>query len=79
MLQTQTVNGATLELLKSLMASPALKQFDLVGGTNLSLRLGHRLSIDLDLFTAQPFDVEGLARKIIAQCTKTAWLRFAMQ
>lgn len=54
MLQTQTVNGDTLGLLKSLMATPILQQFDLVGGTNLSLRLGHRLSIDLDLFTTQP-------------------------
>jgi Nucleotidyl transferase AbiEii toxin, Type IV TA system len=71
MLHTQTVNGDTLALLKSLMATPALQQFDLVGGTNLSLRLGHRLSIDLDLFTTQPFDVEGLARKIIAQYPNT--------
>ena len=71
MLQTQTVNGDTLELLKSLMASPILQQFDLVGGTNLSLRLGHRLSIDLDLFTSLPFDVEGLALKIIAQFPNT--------
>jgi hypothetical protein len=71
MLQTQTVNGDTLGLLKSLMATPILQQFDLVGGTNLSLRLGHRLSIDLDLFTTQPFDVESLARKIITQFPNT--------
>jgi hypothetical protein len=45
MLQTQTVNGDTLGLLKSLMATPILQQFDLVGGTNLSLRLGHRVGI----------------------------------
>ena len=51
MLHTQTVTGATLGLLKRLMARPELAQFALVGGTNLSLRLGHRKSIDLDLFT----------------------------
>jgi predicted nucleotidyltransferase component of viral defense system len=40
------------------MALPELKDFVLVGGTNLSLRLGHRLSIDLDLFTPNDFDTE---------------------
>ncbi len=60
MLHTQTVTGATLELLNDLMALPELEQFGLVGGTNLnlSLRFGHRLSIDLDLFTNTPFDTE---------------------
>ncbi len=58
MLFTETVTGATLELLRDLMLRPELKQFGLVGGTNLSLRLGHRLSIDLDLFTNEPFDTE---------------------
>ena len=60
MLQTQTVDRDTLGLLKDLMATPELQQFALVGGTNLSLRLGHRLSVDLDLFTNEPFDTEGL-------------------
>lgn len=58
MLYTETVTGATLELLKKLMAIPELDQFGLVGGTNLSLRFGHRRSIDLDLFTNEPFDTE---------------------
>lgn len=35
---------------------PALEQFYLVGGTALALQLGHRLSIDLDMFTPQAFD-----------------------
>ena len=51
MLQSQTVDATTLELLKHLMKLPELEQFHLVGGTNLSLRFGHRLSIDIDLFT----------------------------
>ena len=57
MLFTQTVSPATLELLKQLMAVRELNDFALVGGTNLSLRLGHRKSIDLDLFTNRPFNV----------------------
>lgn len=60
MLHTEAVTGATLELLKNLMQVPELKQFGLVGGTNLALRFGHRLSIDLDLFTNEPFNSEAV-------------------
>ena len=30
--------------------------FRLVGGTSLSLQLGHRMSDDIDLFTDDPYD-----------------------
>ena len=53
-------------LLKRLMASSELAQFALVGGTNLSLRLGHRRSIDLDLFTNEPFNAQVLAATLPA-------------
>jgi Nucleotidyl transferase AbiEii toxin, Type IV TA system len=56
MLQTRTVEPRTLELLKQLMLLPVLDSFFLVGGTALALQLGHRKSIDLDLFTPQPFN-----------------------
>ena len=56
MLQTRTVEPRTLELLKQLMPLPVLDSFFLVGGTALALQLGHRKSIDLDLFTPQPFN-----------------------
>ena len=55
MLQTKTVTRETLELLENLMQLPEIEQFVLVGGTNLALRFGHRLSIDLDLFTDLKF------------------------
>jgi hypothetical protein len=71
MLHTQTVTGATLGLLKRLMARPELAQFALVGGTNLSLRLGHRKSIDLDLFTNAPFDTQILAATLPAVFPQT--------
>lgn len=58
MLHMQTVTGATLGLLKELMSLPELSQFGLVGGTNLSLRFGHRVSIDIDLFTNEAFNTE---------------------
>lgn len=47
-----------LNLLRDLSDIPSLSQFPLVGGTNLSLRYGHRMSVDLDLFTNVPFDPE---------------------
>lgn len=42
------------------MGDTRLKDFFLVGGTALSLQIGHRISIDLDLFSQQPFDEESL-------------------
>lgn len=50
MLQTQTINPDTLDLLKKLTARPELSDMRLVGGTALSLQYGHRQSIDLDFF-----------------------------
>jgi hypothetical protein len=56
MLHKETVRPETLGLLKELMSIKELEKFRLVGGTALSLLLGHRESIDLDLFTDEPFD-----------------------
>ena len=56
MLQTQTLAPTTLQLLKRLMQDNELRSFRLVGGTALALQLGHRISVDLDLFCNQPFD-----------------------
>jgi hypothetical protein len=43
------------------MAVPHLADFYLVGGTALSLYYGHRLSIDLDLFSTNDFEPSELA------------------
>lgn len=56
MLHRETVAPSTWKLLIELMKLPSLQNFGLVGGTNLSLRYGHRISIDLDLFTDKSFD-----------------------
>lgn len=50
MLYTKTINPTLLELLNRIMAVDAFKDFYLVGGTSLALQLGHRNSIDIDLF-----------------------------
>ncbi|MCH6201692.1 nucleotidyl transferase AbiEii/AbiGii toxin family protein [Aquiflexum sp. LQ15W] len=39
-----------------MMKIPELKGFSLVGGTALSLLYGHRISVDLDLFSNEKFD-----------------------
>lgn len=56
MLQTQAVEPALLELLKGLMEVDLFRPFVLVGGTSLALQIGHRVSIDLDLFGDQELD-----------------------
>jgi len=65
MLRTETVERTTFELLKKLMQDEKLSDFFLVGGTNLALQLGHRLSIDLDLFAYIPFETEYLVNHLI--------------
>ncbi len=56
MLHAETVESGTLSLLKKLMELPSLKSFSLVGETALSLRYGHRSSVDLDLFLHEKID-----------------------
>ncbi|MNS53577.1 hypothetical protein D3C72_863360 [compost metagenome] len=56
MLHKETVSKEMWELLQMLMKDEILKDFNLVGGTSLSLQIGHRLSIDIDLFTTNGFD-----------------------
>jgi hypothetical protein len=65
MLQTRTVEPNTLELLKKLQSFPELADTRLVGGTALALHIGHRQSIDLDLFGKidNEFITEALASK----------------
>lgn len=45
----------TLQLLTELQADPLLSNFFLVGGTALAFQIGHRHSIDLDLFCLNSF------------------------
>ena len=58
MLQTQTVVPELLELLKKLMNEKSFSNYFLVGGTALSLQIGHRNSIDIDLFGKEPIDYD---------------------
>ncbi|MDZ7742653.1 MAG: nucleotidyl transferase AbiEii/AbiGii toxin family protein [Bacteroidota bacterium] len=64
MLYTETIDKKTLELLKSLQSKDYLNDFLLVGGTALALYVGHRKSIDLDLFSIHDFNVADLLEQI---------------
>jgi len=54
-LHYETVSRSLLDCLQKLMANEAFNDFVLVGGTALSLQLGHRISVDIDLFTENQY------------------------
>lgn len=50
-----TVYNQLQDLFKQTMRDPIFDPFRLVGGTALSLYFGHRMSVDIDLFTDAPY------------------------
>lgn len=64
MLHTATVSLALLDVLKEFQGKLAVNDFALAGGTSLALRLGHRISVDLDYFTESDFDPLTLAHNL---------------
>lgn len=50
MLHFNTIDLQTLELLKKLQSVAEFNNLRLVGGTALALQIGHRISVDIDLF-----------------------------
>lgn len=50
-LRTNIASPLLLECLRKIMANKAFDDFYLVGGTSLALQRGHRISIDIDMFT----------------------------
>ena len=55
-LHRNTVSDTLWISLNKLMEIEELKKFRLVGGTSLSLQIGHRISTDIDLFTDAAYD-----------------------
>ncbi|MEO6329733.1 MAG: nucleotidyl transferase AbiEii/AbiGii toxin family protein [Ginsengibacter sp.] len=56
MLHIEAVEITTFNLLEELLKIKELSDFNLAGGTALSLKLGHRTSEDLDIFKTSDFD-----------------------
>ena len=64
MLQTQTVVPKLMELLNKIMSEKLFSDFNLVGGTALALQIGHRNSIDIDLFGNSEIDTQLFIEKL---------------
>jgi len=60
----ETVSENMWKVLQKLMDDEKLNDFNLVGGTALSLLIGHRLSIDIDLFTGRDFDAQQMLHQL---------------
>ena len=62
MLQLATIDRPTLELLKRIMEHPFFGRLYLCGGTSLALQIGHRKSVDIDLFGEVEIDEISISR-----------------
>lgn len=51
-------------VVRKLQGAARLEPWILAGGTGLALQLGHRVSIDLDFFSEQPFDPQSLRMRL---------------
>ena len=74
MLFYKTIDPTTLELLKKLLAVEVFKNLRLAGGTSLALQIGHRKSIDLDLFGILLAD-DTTFSEALATFEKVTWLK----
>lgn len=64
----ETISPDLHKYLKRLMGCRAFNDFYLVGGTALSLQLGHRISVDIDLFT--PINYGNVNTSSISLCLR---------
>jgi hypothetical protein len=64
MLRKETVSSALLESLLVLMEMKTLKKHRLVGGTALALQIGHRISVDIDLFSDEKNNYEEIQEEL---------------
>lgn len=64
MLHKEAVDKPILELINQLQSKDYLHGFHLVGGTAIALMLGHRKSVDIDLFSDFSFDAAQLLENI---------------
>ena len=62
----EVLGPGLLETLGGLHRASVLSGFYLAGGTGLALYLGHRRSVDLDFFSAEPFHEDALLQKVQA-------------
>ena len=69
-LYLETVSDLLWDSLNTLMVIEEFNDFRIVGGTSLSLQLGHRESVDIDLFTDAPYgSIDFDALEVILRAT----------
>ena len=66
MLHFETIDTKTLELLRKIQSIPEFSSLRLVGGTSFALQIGHRKSIDLDLFGIVDCDSISISKNLNA-------------
>lgn len=66
---------ATLGVFTSIRSAPGIESFTLIGGTALALRLGHRLSEDLDFVTVGKLD-QNLVVKVLEHLHRAGHKKF---
>jgi hypothetical protein len=66
MLHFNTIDQPLKKVLEDLSQLPELADFRLVGGTSLSLQLGHRKSDDLDFFTDKSFGLQEVINALVS-------------
>lgn len=64
MLYLETVSPSLLKIIQTISDEPQFVDFRLVGGTALSLQLGHRLSVDADFFSNHDFNQTEAQQKL---------------
>jgi predicted nucleotidyltransferase component of viral defense system len=65
MFHLSTVERNTLQTLEEIFVLPEIGQhFALAGGTSLALQIGHRMSVDLDIFSEKPFSTDELNQEL---------------
>jgi hypothetical protein len=59
-LHAEVLDASTANLLARIGADQPFRDFYLAGGTGLALQLGHRMSLDLDLFSERPWSAASI-------------------
>ena len=67
MLRKEAVSSRLLNILERLMSIPLLREHRLVGRTALALQTGHRISVDIDLFSNRHSNYQEIERIIVKQ------------
>ena len=65
MLHIEALPEGLFPVLRTLMELPVLREHALVGGTALALRFGHRVSVDIELFTTDEMHTPSVIDELI--------------